>query len=71
MKKIFSINVCGKNGYSFAVECDCFYDEESVIDAALENGLFDEEIDADYAVAEDITEYEDDIKALRNCTSEI
>ena len=71
MKKIFSINVSGKNGYSFAVECDCFYDEESVIDAALENGLFDKEEDADYAVAEDITEYEDDIKAFQNCTYEI
>ena len=36
MKKIFSINVPGKYGYSFAVACDCSYDEESVIDLAMD-----------------------------------
>ena len=71
MKKIFSINVPGKHGYSFAVECDASYDEESVIDLALENGLFDENRDADYAIAEDITDSEYDRDAFKDCTTKI
>ena len=69
MKKIFSINVPGKYGYSFAVRCDCSYDEESVIDLAL--ALFECPEDADYAIAEDITDWDDDIEAFKSCTYEL
>jgi hypothetical protein len=68
MKKIFSINVPGRHGYSFAVKCDTSYDEESVIELAAENLLFEEEEDADYAIAEDITESEYDINGMKDCT---
>lgn len=68
MRKVFSINVPGKYGYSFAVECDASYDEESVIDLALEHDLFGEGNDADYAIGEDITDSEYDRKAFASCT---
>lgn len=71
MKKIFSINVPGRHGYSFAVKCDTSYDEDSVIDLAAENFLFEEDEDADYATAEDITDSEYDINAFKDCTYEI
>jgi hypothetical protein len=71
MKKVFSINVPGKHGYSFAVKCDTSYDEESVIELAAENRLFDEDEDADYAIAEDITESDYDIQAFKDTTYEL
>lgn len=71
MKKIFSINVPGRHGYSFAVKCDTSYDEDSVISLAEENYLFEEDEDADYAIAEDITDSEYDIEAFKNCTYEL
>ena len=71
MKKIFSINIPGRHGYSFAVKCDCSYDEDSVIDLALENDLFEEEYDADYAIVEDITDSEYDINGLKSATFEL
>ena len=71
MKKVFSINVPGKHGYSFAVRCDTSYNEETVIDLAAENCLFEEDEDADYATAEDITESDYDIQALKDVTYNI
>ena len=71
MKKIFSVNVLGRNGYSFAVKCDDSYDEESVIDLAYENELFNDGEDADYAVAEDITDSEYDLNGLKDSTYEL
>lgn len=71
MKKVFSINVPGKYGYSFAVRCDTSYDEESVIELAAENCLFEEDEDADYAIAEDITESDYDIQAFKDDTYDI
>lgn len=70
MKKIYSINVPGAYGYSFAVkgEIDC---EEDAIEMASNNGLFTEPEDADYAVAEDITDSEYDINAFKDCTYEV
>lgn len=67
MKKIYSINVAGKHGYSFAVECDANFEEEA-IDMAAEAGLFDDPEDAEYATAEDITGSEYDINAFKSCT---
>jgi hypothetical protein len=71
MKKVFSINVPGRHGYSFAVRCDTSYDEESVIELAAENCLFEEDEDADYAIAEDITESDYDIQAFKDDTYDI
>lgn len=71
MKKVFLINVSSCNGYSFAVKCDTSYNEESVIELAAENRLFDEDEDVDYATAEDITESEHDINAFKDCTYEL
>lgn len=71
MKKVFSINVPGKYGYSFAVRCDASYNEESVIELAAENCLFEEDEDADYAIAEDITESDYDIQAFKDDTYDI
>lgn len=71
MKKIFLINVPIKHGYSFAVKCNTSYNEESVIELAAENLLFEEEDDADYATAEDITENEHDIEGLKSVTYEL
>ena len=71
MKKVFSINVPGKHGYSFAVRCDTSYNEESVIELAAENRLFNEDEDADYAIAEDITESDYDIQAFKDTTYEL
>jgi len=71
MKKIFSINVPGRHGYSFAVRCDSSYDEDTVIALADENRLFEDDEDADYAIAEDITESEYSINAFKNCTYEL
>ena len=71
MKKIFSINVPGRHGYSFAVKCDTSYDEDSVIELAAESGLFSDDEDADYAIAEDITESDYDIEHFKSCTYEL
>ena len=71
MKKIFSINVPGRHGYSFAVKCDTSYDEDSVIELALENMLFEIDEDADYAIAEDITDSEYDIEGFKSATYEL
>ena len=71
MKKIFSINVPGRHGYSFAVKCDTFYNEETVINLAAESDLFDDPEDADYAIAEDITDSDYDINAFKSCTYDL
>lgn len=69
MKRVFSINVPGQYGYSFAVEGEL--NEGSAISKAFENGLFEEPIDANYAVAEDITDSDYDLKAFENCTYKV
>ena len=71
MKKIFSINVPGRHGYSFAVRCDASFDEDSVIDLAAESKLFNDPEDADYAISEDITESDYDINAFKSCTYDL
>lgn len=70
MKRIFSINVTGRNGYSFAVKCETD-DEDTAIDMALDAGLFEDDADAGYAVAEDITDYPYDVEHFKNCTYEV
>jgi hypothetical protein len=70
-KKIFSINISGKHGYSFAVKCDASYNEKSVINLAFAHELFMEPDDATYAVAEEITDSDYDIEGLKSATYEI
>lgn len=56
----YKIDVMGKNGYSFMVETDeeLRYDEDA-IDLALEHHLFQDSVDADYAVVDDlVTEHD-------------
>ena len=69
-KKIFSINVLGEDGYSFAVKCSKSFDENSVLNLALENGLFEDECDVHNAIVEDITDSEYDINGLKDVTHE-
>lgn len=56
-KKYFLINVLGKHGYSFMTYADV-KDEEEAIDLAADNGLFNEENDAEYATAEEASDYD-------------
>lgn len=70
MKRIFSINVPGKYGYSFAVKCETD-DEDTAIEMAYDAGLFEDEEDVDYAIAEDITNHPYDIQHFEGCTYEI
>lgn len=57
MKKYFLINVLGKHGYSFMVHA-AVKDEDEAIELAAENGLFEAEGDADYATAEEASDYD-------------
>lgn len=69
-KNIWTINVPGNNGYSFAVRTE--EDEEGyVLMKALKVGLFEDNNDANYAVVEDITDSPYDIAAFANCTYDI
>lgn len=70
MERIWKIDVQGRYGYSFAVKCklDDGYD---VIELAEENDLFDDELDADYATAEEITDSPYDIEGLKSATYDL
>jgi uncharacterized protein YneR len=58
LENCFVVNVPhNKHGYSIGV-CAEGYDEYSVIDLCLERGFFVDEEDADYAYAEEMTEYD-------------
>ncbi len=70
MDRIFSINVAGRHGYSFAVKCDA-ENEENAIERALNAGIFEDDIDADYAIAEEITDSPYDVEHFKSCTHEI
>ena len=67
MSKIYSINVPGAYGYSFAVKGE-INSEEDAVTAAADADLFEEPKDADYAIAEDITDSEYDVNAFKDCT---
>lgn len=65
-KFYYKIDVAGRHGYSFMVFSTDELDEGEVLDKALANGLFEDEIDADYAVVDDlVSEY--DIAHFTNC----
>ena len=48
----YTINVIGKNGYSFVVH-GYIKHEEDAIQQALDNDLFNDELDAEQAMAEE------------------
>ena len=68
-KRVYSINIPGPCGYSFAVKGK-LSNESQAIDLASEEELFDDPHDARYASAEDITDSQSDIDAFRDCTYE-
>ncbi len=67
--RVYSINVPGPCGYSFAVKGK-LSGEGDAIDLASEEELFDNPHDARYATAKDITGSQSDIDAYKNCTYE-
>lgn len=72
MKRIYSVNVTGERGYSFAVKCEAVNlgDLTEVLDIAIDNDLFQNPEDANYAIVEDITDSEYDINGLKDATYE-
>jgi hypothetical protein len=69
-KIYYKIDVMGRNGYSFMVSSNDVLDEGEVLDKALAKGLFQDEIDADYATVDDlVTDHE--IEVFKSCTYEI
>ena len=69
-KNYLLVNVFGDNGYSFIVcgNYDSFHEKE-VIDACLENDLFQDEEDANYCSVVDADET--DIHYFINCIYDI
>lgn len=47
-----------KHGYSFAVYVDYDSCEEDIIDMCIQNDMFEDATDADFANAEQMTEYD-------------
>ena len=69
-KIYYKIDVPGKHGYSFMVTSNDVLDEGEVLDKALAKGLFQDEIDADYAVVDDLVT-DSEIEVFKSCTYEI
>ena len=69
-KIYYKIDVMGKHGYSFMVTSNDVLDEGEVLDKALAKGLFQDEIDADYAVVDDLVT-DSEIEVFKSCTYEI
>jgi hypothetical protein len=69
-KHYYKVDIPGHYGYSFMVVSNDELDEYDVIYKSLVKHLFECEIDADYAVVDDIiSEY--DIENFKNCTYSI
>lgn len=69
-KIYYKIDVPGKHGYSFMVTSNDVLDEGEVLDKALAKGLFQDEIDVDYAVVDDLVS-DREIEVFKSCTYEI
>ena len=69
-KSYWLINVLGKHGYSMMVHGEIDDDCEA-IEAASKANLFNDEEDADYAVAEEASEYDIKHFAENNLVLEI
>lgn len=66
---IVNVWVGHKHGYSFAVYVDYHSTENEIIEMCIQNDMFEDEFDAEYAHAEQMTEYDyqfwkDDIQIL-------
>jgi hypothetical protein len=70
-KIYYKIDVMGKkHGYSFMVSTNDVLDEGEVLDLALSKGLFQDDIDADYAFVDDlVSDY--DIENFKDCTYDL
>lgn len=67
-KFYYSVNVPGRNGYSFAVCSETELNDEEVINSAFDAGAFEgQEDDVDYAVV-DTLDSENDVKHFASCT---
>ena len=69
-KIYYKIDVMGKHGYSFMVTSNDVLDEGEVLDKALAKGLFQDEIDADYAIVDDLVS-KHEIEVFKSCTYDI
>jgi hypothetical protein len=69
-KIYYKIDVMGKHGYSFMVTSNDVLDEGEVLDKTLAKGLFQDEIDADYAVVDDLVS-EHEIEVFKSCTYDL
>ena len=71
-KNYYKIDVMGRYGYSFMVSSNDMLDESEVLDKALAKGLFQDELDADYAVVDDlVTQYDIDNFKKSGCICEL
>jgi hypothetical protein len=69
-KYYYKIDVPGRDGYSFMVVSNTELNEIQVLDKAFVQGLFNDDIDANYATIDNlINDY--DIENFKNCTYEI
>lgn len=69
-KYYYKIDVPGRHGYSFMVVSNNELDEIQVLDKALVYGLFNDNVDANYAIIDNlISNY--DIENFKDCTYEI
>ena len=69
-KIYYKIDVMGKHGYSFMVSSNNMLYENEVLDLALAKGLFQDEIDAEYAIVDDLVS-EREIEVFKSCTYDI
>ena len=69
-KYYYKIDVPGRYGYSFMVVSNNELDETQVLNKALMHGLFNDNVDANYAIIDNlISNY--DIENFKDCTYEI
>ena len=70
MEFYYKIDVRGRYGYSFMVKSNKELNEYEIINRCLDNGYFDDRLDANYAVIDDlISQY--DIDNFSSCTFNI
>ena len=71
-KFYYKIDVAGRHGYSFMVFSTDELNECEVIDIALQNGLFDDDEDADYAIVDDfVSDYDIESFTKNGCCHQI
>lgn len=69
-KYYYKIDIPGKHGYSFMVVANNKLNEIQILNKALVHGLFNDNIDANYAIIDNlVSNY--DIENFKDCTYEI